>query len=66
MRAHIVGAVSEVDLEILVSKDFFILAKDGIGEARVKGGYQLKARRRRRNEADVERRVRVGDPCING
>lgn len=65
MRAHIVGAVSEVDLEILVAKDFFIFAKDGVGEAGVKGGNQLKARGRWRNETDVKRRIRVGKPWIN-
>lgn len=65
MRAHIVGAVSEVDLEILVAKDFFIFTKDGVGETGVKGGNELKAGGRWRNETDVERRIRVGEPWIN-
>lgn len=46
--SHIVGAISQADLEILVTKDLFVLTKDGVGVSRIEGRNVLKTRLGRR------------------
>lgn len=62
MRAHVVSTVSQADLEILVAEDLFLLAKDGVRELGVEGRNILEARLRRRDEADIDGIVGVGQP----
>lgn len=64
MWAHVVGSVSEIDLQILVAKDLFIFAKDFISEFRVKGADKFQAGARRRHKADGQGLVRISNPCI--
>lgn len=63
VRAHIIGTISQVDLQVLVTKYFLIVAKDGIRELWVECRNGLEARFRRRHEADVERLVGILKPC---
>lgn len=64
VRAHIIGTISQVDLQVLVTKYFLVVAKDGIRELWVEGRNGLEARFRRRHEADVERLVGILKPCF--
>jgi hypothetical protein len=40
--SHIVGTISQADLEVLVAKDLFVLTKYGIGVSRIEGRNVLK------------------------
>lgn len=62
VRSHIVGAISKVDLEVLVTKNFLILAENRIGVLGVKGRNMLKPRVRGRYKADVNRLIGVREP----
>lgn len=62
MRAHVISTVAQADLEILVAEDLFLLAKDGVCELGVEGRNVLEARLRRRDEADIDGIVGVGQP----
>lgn len=63
VRAHIIGTISQVDLQVLVSKYFLVVVKDGIRELGVERRNGLEARFRRRHEANVERLVGILKPC---
>ena len=57
VRAHVVGAETQADLQVFVAKNLLLIAEYGISEARVEGGNGLDARVGWRNEADAERIV---------
>lgn len=57
--AHIIGAISQLDLEVLVSKYLLLIAEDGIRELGVKRRNRLETRARRRHKANVERFVGI-------
>lgn len=64
VRAHIIGTISQVDLQVLVTKYFLVVAKDGIRELWVERRNGLEARFQRRHEADIERLVGILEPCF--
>lgn len=62
VRSHIVGAISQVDLEVLVAKDLFVLTKYGIGVSRIEGRNVLKTGLGGGQKTDVNRIVGVRQP----
>jgi hypothetical protein len=62
VRSHIVGAISKVDLEVLVTKNLLFLAKNRVGVSRIKGRNMLETRVRGRYKADVNHLVGVRQP----
>lgn len=63
MWSHIVCAIAQANLEVLVTEYLLIVAEDRIGELGVKGADGFQAGFRRRNKANGERIVRIGKPC---
>lgn len=62
VRPHIISTIPQLDLQVLVSKDFLFLAEDGIRELWLERRNRAQARLRRRHEADIERIVGVLKP----
>jgi len=62
MRAEIVGGEAQSNDQALVSKNLFIITKDGIGELRVESRQRLGFRIARLHDRDMERIIGVARP----
>ena len=59
MRAHIVGAKSNVDTQVFVSENLFLVPKERVCELGVEYGYRSKSIRRRSDKIDSDGIVRL-------
>lgn len=62
VRAHIIGTITQVDLQALVSEDFLLLSKDWVSKFGVECRNRLEAGLRWRKKSKAERIIRAGVP----